>query len=173
MSNNIILMGPPGAGKTVVSKILSQILKMAVIDIDDDVLESLWQCSVEEKLQEVGTEKFLELEGQAVSELYAENSIIALSGSNPLHSKGMQHLCTLGKVVYLKSNFDLVQRFLAQMKTGRIAKSPDQSLEEVFAYRASFYEKYAQATVSIDDSKTPQMIAQEISQLDFIQSLKK
>ncbi len=165
-------MGPPGAGKTVTSQALSALLQMPVIDIDDDLLEPLWGCSIEEKLMQVGTKEFLELEGQAACSLHAEKSIISLSGSNPLHEKGMRHLCSLGQIIYLKSSFKVVEAFLARMKTGRIVKEQHQSLEEVFAYRETFYEKYADETILIDGSKTPEEIALQVSQLECVRSLK-
>ena len=48
--NNIILMGSPGAGKTVVGKTLASQLDMFWVDVDDDVLEPTWQMSVGEKV---------------------------------------------------------------------------------------------------------------------------
>ena len=172
MSDNILLMGLPGSGKTVVSKALSTLWQRPVIDIDDDLLEPLWECSVEEKLAKVGVEQFLELEGQAVCSLNVEKNIIALSGSNPLYEKGMKYLCSLGKVIYLKSSFEVVQKFLANMKTGRIVKQPNQSLESAFAYRSQFYERYADAIILIDGLKTPEEIAMQISQLDIVKNLR-
>lgn len=48
--SNIILMGAPGAGKTVVARELGALLKMKVIDVDDHVLEPSWGMSVAEKV---------------------------------------------------------------------------------------------------------------------------
>ena len=60
---NICLYGPPGAGKTTTSKILSKRLKMDVYDVDDDHLENDWGMPVHEKLGILGDEKFIVAEG--------------------------------------------------------------------------------------------------------------
>ena len=50
LQNNILLMGSPGAGKTVVARELGALLKMKVIDVDDHLLEPVWGMSVAEKV---------------------------------------------------------------------------------------------------------------------------
>lgn len=60
---NICLYGPPGSGKTTISKILGRKLKMPVYDVDDDHLENDWGVTVAQKLKELGDEKFLIAEG--------------------------------------------------------------------------------------------------------------
>ncbi|XDV29612.1 hypothetical protein PO909_032704 [Leuciscus waleckii] len=89
---NILLMGPPGAGKTCVGRILGHRLGMPVIDIDDDVLERTWGMSVADKLSEIGGDGFIEEEGKAVCRFAATGSVISLTGSNPLHSDAMRTL---------------------------------------------------------------------------------
>lgn len=86
---SIILMGPPGAGKTTVGKIVAHKLGLPVIDVDDDVLERTWKMSVTEKL---AAECFLEEEGQALCNFSASGCVVSLTGSNPLHSAAMQHV---------------------------------------------------------------------------------
>lgn len=48
--DNVILMGSPGAGKTSVGRILGTHLGREVIDVDDDVLESVWGMTVADKV---------------------------------------------------------------------------------------------------------------------------
>ncbi len=59
---NICLYGPPGSGKSAVSKILGQIMNLPVYDVDDDHLEQDWNMSVAEKLEILGDEEFLKAE---------------------------------------------------------------------------------------------------------------
>lgn len=62
LKTNICLFGPPGSGKSSVSKRLSEQLNMINLDVDDDVLEKEWNMSVGEKLSQVGEDKFIEEE---------------------------------------------------------------------------------------------------------------
>ena len=45
-------MGSPGAGKTVVGRILSERLGLPLLDIDDDWLERVWGMPVSAKARE-------------------------------------------------------------------------------------------------------------------------
>lgn len=44
-------MGSPGAGKTTVGRILGHRLGRKVVDVDDDVLETVWGMSVADKVR--------------------------------------------------------------------------------------------------------------------------
>lgn len=44
-------MGSPGAGKTSVGRILGHRLRRKVVDVDDDVLETVWGMSVADKVR--------------------------------------------------------------------------------------------------------------------------
>ena len=57
----ILLMGPPGSGKTSIGQKLAQRLNYKWIDVDDHVLEPEWKCSVGQKLFQVGEKRFLKV----------------------------------------------------------------------------------------------------------------
>lgn len=145
---NILLMGPPGAGKTCVGRIVGQRLGMPVIDIDDDVLERTWGMSVADKLSEIGGDGFIEEEGKAVCRFTATGSVISLTGSNPLHSDAMQHLKRSGLVVYLDVDTEDIMQRLSRMKVNRIVgQESGVSMREILHYRKQFYEKWLDARV--------------------------
>ena len=62
----VALLGLPGAGKTSLGRRLSSLLSIPCIDVDDDILEPTWGCTVAEKLAKVGDQKFLLAEEEAL-----------------------------------------------------------------------------------------------------------
>jgi Holliday junction resolvasome RuvABC ATP-dependent DNA helicase subunit len=59
----ILLLGPPGSGKTSLGQMLAGRLNYKWVDVDDHVLEPEWRCSVSEKLCQLGDRLFIEEEG--------------------------------------------------------------------------------------------------------------
>ncbi|XP_030625095.1 threonine synthase-like 1 [Chanos chanos] len=160
---NIILMGPPGAGKTSVGQVVAYRLGMPIIDIDDDVLEKTWGVTVADKLSEVGGEQFIDVEGEAVCNFSASGSVISLTGSNPLHSGSMQHLKKGGLVVYLDVDTnDIIQR-LSRMKVNRIVgQDAGISMREILLYRKQFYEKWFDLRVLCGSGDTVEEVADKV-----------
>ncbi|XP_002933192.4 threonine synthase-like 1 [Xenopus tropicalis] len=140
---NLILMGPPGAGKTSVGRIIGQKLGCPVVDVDDDVLEKDWNMSVSKKLQDIGDEQFLEEEGKALLKFSTSGSVISLTGSNPLHSRSMEHIKQNGIVIYLDVNTKDIMERLERMKVDRIVgQRSGASILDILQKRKQFYKKW-------------------------------
>ncbi|NXD12766.1 THNS1 protein, partial [Nothocercus nigrocapillus] len=162
-NKNIILMGPPGAGKTTVGRIVGQKLDCPVIDVDDDVLETTWNMSVSEKLQDVGNEQFLEEEGKALLKLSASGSVISLTGSNPMHAASMQHVKQNGLVVYLDVPTAVIMRRLKVMRVDRIVgQGPGVSLKDILQFRKQFYKRWHDIRVLCAGDSTAEAIAEKV-----------
>ncbi|KAL1784183.1 threonine synthase-like 1 [Sigmodon hispidus] len=160
---NIILMGPPGAGKTTVGRIIGHRLGCCAIDVDDDILEKAWNMSVSEKLRDVGNERFLEEEGKAVLNLSASGSVISLSGSNPMHDASMWHLKKNGIVVYLDVPLvDIISR-LKSMKMDRIVgQNSGTSMRDLLKHRRLFYKKWYDARVFCESGASAEEVADKV-----------
>ncbi|XP_018556256.1 LOW QUALITY PROTEIN: threonine synthase-like 1 [Lates calcarifer] len=160
---NILLMGPPGAGKTTVGRIVAHRLGLPVIDVDDDVLEMTWKMPVAAKLASVGGERFLEEEGQALCNFSASGCVVSLTGSNPLHSEAMQHVRQTGLVIYLDvDSEDIIQR-LTRMKVNRIVgQEAGVSMRDILKYRKQFYEKWLDVRVLCGTGDTVEEVAEKV-----------
>lgn len=160
---NILLMGPPGAGKTTVGRIVAHRLGLSVIDVDDDVLETTWKMPVAAKLAAIGGERFLEEEGQALCNFSASGCVVSLTGSNPLHAEAMQHIRQTGLVIYLDVHSeDIIQR-LARMKVNRIVgQEAGVSMKDILHYRKQFYEKWLDVRVLCGTGDTVEDVAEKV-----------
>ncbi|KAJ8279239.1 hypothetical protein COCON_G00063050 [Conger conger] len=162
---NLFLMGPPGAGKTTVGRIVGCRLGLPVIDVDDDILEVKWKMPVAEKLSELGSERFLEEEGKALSDFSAVGSVVSLTGSNPLHSGTMQQLKSCGVVVYLDVDTEDIMRRLSTMKVNRIVgQGPDVSMRDILRFRQHFYNQWFDTRVLCGSGDTADEVAEKVLQ---------
>ncbi|XP_028288432.1 threonine synthase-like 1 [Parambassis ranga] len=160
---NILLMGPPGAGKTTVGKIVAHKLGLPFIDVDDDVLEPTWKMPVSAKLAAVGGQRFLEEEGDALCNFSASGCVVSLTGSNPLHAEAMQHIRQNGLVVYLDvDSEDIIQR-LTRMKVNRIVgQEAGVPMKDILLYRTQFYEKWLDVRVLCGTGDTVEEVAEKV-----------
>lgn len=160
---NILLMGPPGAGKTTVGKMVAHKLGLPAIDIDDDVLETTWKMPVAAKLAAVGGKRFLEEEGRALCNFSAYGCVISLTGSNPLHAEAMKHVKQSGLVIYLDVDIeDIIQR-LSSMKVNRIVgQEAGVSIKDILLVRKQFYEKWIDVRVLCGTGDTVEEVAEKV-----------
>jgi len=71
-------------------------------------------------LSQVGSDFFVEAEGHALMQFSSNNTVVSLSGSNPMHKEAMEYIKSLGIVVYLDVEDDEILNRLAAMKVNRI-----------------------------------------------------
>lgn len=159
---NIVLIGMPGAGKSTVGVVLAKHLGCRFVDSDLEIQEQYGKL-LHELITEYGVEGFWEIEDKVNASLSYMNSVIATGGSVIYGKEAMEHLRTMGKVVYLKLPYREIEERLGDLSARGVTLMPGQNLRELYAERIPLYEKYAHITVECTD-KMLREIVEEIAQ---------
>lgn len=147
MKDNIILIGMPGSGKSTVGVLLAKMLGYDFLD-SDLLIQSRAGKRLFEILKEDGNAAFAELENRVNAEIQAEKTVIATGGSVVYGKEAMDHLASLGTVVYLEVSLGEMLRRIRNPETRGILMGEGMTLQDLYAERAPLYEKYAQVTVN-------------------------
>ena len=144
---NITLIGMAGAGKSSVGNILTQSLGWKFIDTDTAMEEERGK-SLQTILDELGDEKFIELEAETVKALTdVRHAVIAPGGSVVYAPAAMEFLKNISTVVYLAADPQTIERRLRVSSRGIVGLT-GKSFQELCAERENLYRRYADITVS-------------------------
>ena len=150
---NIVLIGMPGTGKSVVGQALAARLGYAFVDVDDLIVERAGK-TLPEILRQDGLEAFYRVEEQVGRELEREHTVIATGGSMVLYPAAMEHLKQESVVVWLQTAFEQIQeRMPADLYDRGIAAPRGESLREIYEERRDLYAKYADLIVASQDGE--------------------
>lgn len=164
---NITLIGMPGSGKSSVGRVLARRLGYAFLDVDPLIVDAYGKASLQEVLDSLGPQGFLDAEAEVVSSLLCENTVLAPGGSAVLRKKGALHLKVLGPVVYLKLPCPVLEKRLWNLKSRGVPLAPGQTLAQLYDLRAPFYETYADVTVDADQPRIRDTVDQILTALEL------
>lgn len=150
---NIILIGMPGTGKSVVGKALAERLNYTFVDVDDLIVQDAGK-TLPEILREEGLDAFLAIEGRVGRDLVCENTVIATGGSMVLSDEAMEHLRKNGIAVWLETPLSQISSRMPEDLMDRgIAAPPGMTLREIYEQRTPLYAKYADLIVASRDGE--------------------
>jgi len=156
---NIILIGMPGAGKSTVGVILAKTLGMQFIDTDI-LIQQQTARRLQQILDEDGPDAFRQIEEEAILSLHPRNSVIATGGSVVWSRATMEHLKSLGLVVYLEISFSGMERRIRNITTRGIVLMPNQTLRGMYDSRVPLYEQYADITIPCSDKDLESVVSE-------------
>ena len=157
---NIILIGMPGCGKSTVGVLLAKSMLRDFVDTDL-MIQNKYKKSLCEIINEEGLDAFKTKENEVLAELKAENSVVATGGSAVYCPEGMENLKNGGKVIYLKLSPEEIKGRIKNITTRGIAMRAGTTIEELYRERAPLYEKYADITITCENS-TPEKCVDKI-----------
>ena len=143
---NTILIGLPTAGKSTLGVVLAKILQCDFLDTDL-LIQRQEGKRLEEIIQDIGQESFLDLEGAACASLNVKNTVIATGGSVIYRDYAMKQLKKLGTVAYLKISLKALKERLGDVKSRGVVLKEGQTLDDLYEERVALYEHYADIVV--------------------------
>lgn len=139
---NIILIGMPTAGKSTAGVILAKVLGYHFID-SDLVIQTQEDKLLKDIIAEQGVDGFLEVENRVNAGIMTKNSVIATGGSVIYGKEAMEHLRSIGKVVYIRLTYDTIMSRLDNAKQRGVVLRKNQTILDLYEERCPLYEKYA------------------------------
>jgi shikimate kinase len=157
-----ILIGPPGAGKSTVGRLLAGLLRAEFLDTDSVVEEAVGK-PVGDIFISDGEAAFRDLERAAVARSLASHQGILALGGGAVMDPATRRLLAGQRVVYLETGFAAAAHRTG-LDTPRplLIGNPRARLRGLLAERLPVYEGLAWLTVATDD-RAPQDIADEIA----------
>lgn len=146
---NIVLIGMPGAGKSTVGVILAKVLGYHFID-SDLLIQEQEQCLLKDIIERDGLEGLIAVEEQVNSQIRTENAVIATGGSVIYGAKAMEHLREIGVVVYIKLEYETIEKRLGNIKQRGVVFRKGQTLKSLYEERCPLYEKYAHLIIDAE-----------------------
>lgn len=154
---NVILIGMPGAGKSTVGVVLAKRLGYTFLD-SDLVIQQKYGKLLHELIREHGVEGFWKIENDVNAGLTCNKTVIATGGSAIYGAEAMEHLRSIGTVVYLRLTLSQIEERLGDLTERGVTLREGQDLKALYEERTPLYEKYAHVIIDCDGQKVRELV---------------
>ena len=165
--DNIILIGMPGVGKSTVGVILAKVLGYRFVDADLEIQQQEGKL-LAQIIEEVGTEGFIQVENRVNASLNVSRTVVATGGSVVYGQEAMEHLKSIGTVVYLQVPYSVIDKRLSDIKGRGVVLKEGQTLYDLYLERTPLYEKYADLCISEEHLNVEQTVELLVEKLNTI-----
>jgi shikimate kinase len=157
----LVLVGPPGAGKSTVGRLVAERLGVAFRDTDDDIETSAGK-SIPEIFFDDGEEAFRALERAAVGVALTEHTGVLSLGGGAVLDAGTRERLKPHNVAFLSVGLaDATKRIGMSAARPVLALNPRAQLTQLLAERLPLYREVASIEISTD-GKTPEQVLEEL-----------
>ncbi len=140
----------PASGKSTAGARLAQHIGYGLIDCDL-LLRGLMQMPLAQIIATQGAEQFLAAEERLNCALACVRCVIATGGSAVYSHIAMEHLASIGTIVYLRLSAAEIERRIPDLVArGVVMRGGVHTVDELYRERIPLYERYAQYTVDCD-----------------------
>jgi shikimate kinase len=162
--SNLILIGMPGSGKSTVGVVLAKQTARDFIDTDVTIQTSEGR-SLQDIVDRDGYMALRRLEEETLLRISLRNHVIATGGSAVYSEAAMIHLKSDGFVVFLDVDLPTLKKRIHDFGTRGLAKSPGQSLDDLYKERLPLYRQYADLVVECGNLSHEEVSARIIEAL--------
>lgn len=160
---NLILVGPMGAGKSTIGRLLAKELHLPFKDSDKEIevrtgADIPWIFDVE------GEAGFREREQAVIADLCQEDGLVLATGGGAiLRQANREALRAGGRVVYLHTSVEQQLERTARDRNRPLLRTanPGQVLSDLMAIRDPLYREIADVIIETDQ-RPPRMVVQEV-----------
>lgn len=156
-TDNIILIGMPGVGKSTVGVVLAKHLGYSFVDSDLLIQEREGKL-LHEIIDARGLDGFAEIENEVNASIKATRTVIATGGSAVYGKEAMAHLREIGMVFYLALPCGELAGRLGDLNERGVAIRAGETLAELFEERVPLYERYADVIVDCRGKQIRQIV---------------
>lgn len=155
--NNIILIGMPGCGKSTVGVVLAKSIGYDFVD-SDLVIQKQMKETLSQIIEDDGLDEFISIEERINSQINVSDSVIATGGSVVYGTKAMEHLKSIGIVVYLKLSYESIKSRLGDLAKRGVVIKEGSTLLDLYNERIPLYEKYADIILECEGKEIREIV---------------
>lgn len=162
----IILIGPMGAGKTTIGKLLAQQLGFTFYDSDHEI-ERLSGASVSWIFEKEGEVGFRQRESRVINQLTQLDNVVLATGGGAVTRPENHAFLKRGIIIYLRAEVDIQYERTCRDRNRPLLQieNPKQKLTELFSQRDPIYQQLADMTIVTGHSSPKKMIQDIMPQL--------
>lgn len=160
MTNNIFLVGPMGAGKSTIGKMLADRTRRQFIDADAVIVEKTG-VEIELIFEIEGEEGFRKRESRLIEELTAQDDIVLATGGGAILSpENRDWLKQRGTVIYLQATAEQLYERTAKDRKRPLLQTNDRlgKIRELLALREPIYRQLADIEISTEGKSVKQIV---------------
>ena len=158
-TQNIILIGMPGSGKTTIGRSLAKLIGRKFVDTDQEIEVQIGR-SIPDIFTSEGEKMFRKYEAKVIKKIGASSGVIIATGGGCVTTpENYVSLCQNGIILFLDRQLNLLDRTDRPLSKG--------DLSEMYQQRQPLYEQFADETV-INDTTVEQVVENILEAIDEI-----